>query len=239
LVVPEALERVGFRSLVDYSENDKTRVWLAMKDYGSRGVWFGRSQASAELDFGQRMSESSYASLLTADSARIVAYKFPPQASEAAWCGEHQDHCNGGHGFDPFVSNIPVTGFHLKHSGVGDRAGRGVYARQLIPEGSTLGLEMCVHRMYLPPPTYSLFNSMFLPADDDDDNDVLWKAIHEYVWGYGWVDNDYVRITLQLLPRLIADLLTSLSPHRLCLLATFSICRAHPTRVSTPRSSRF
>lgn len=207
-MVPDELEGANFKSLVDYSEDARTHTWVAMKDSDSRGLWFGRSQASAELAFRQRMVESSYASLLASDSARSMAYKFPPRASEAIWCSQHQAECGDGHGFDPLVPNIPISAFQVKHSGVGERAGRGVYARQLIPEGSMMALDMCVYGMHLPPQTYSVYASMYLRDDDGDreeasddadnddnyNNDLVWKPLHGYVDGYGWVDNDYVRM---------------------------------------------
>jgi hypothetical protein len=128
----------------------------------------------------------------------LVSHKFPSRTSEAVWCSKHVNLCDNGHGFDPFVLNVPVSSLKVQHSGVGDRAGRGVFARQEVPAGSSIGMEVCVHGMFLSQPTYELVTSMHLPTGDKGiiKYDGLWKSFREYVYGYGWESNIYVRNAL-------------------------------------------
>jgi hypothetical protein len=198
--IPDEVEQAGFESLVDY-DSGTSRYWLAMKSRETRASWFGRSQAEAALMIRKRLSEAALLSFRSFDSAEITSQRFPSRITEEIWCRRNVGQCGTGHGFDPFVPNTPTSSFQVKHSGVGDRAGRGIFARQRVPAGSTIGMDTCVLGMYVPPTTYELLTSMYFPDSTDEYNaakrasDLLWKPVHGYVYGYGWVDNNYVSTT--------------------------------------------
>jgi hypothetical protein len=197
-VVPDEVEQAGFESLVDY-DSATSRFWLATKSRESRASWFGRNQAEAELLIRKRLSKGSLLSLHSFDAAGMMSQKFPSRNSEDMWCWYNVGFCGSGHGFDPFVPTTPTSSFQVKHSGVGERAGRGIFAKQSVPKGSTIGMDTCVLGMFVPPATYGLLTSMYFPNSTDEYNeakrvsDLLWKPVHGYVYGYGWVDNTYVR----------------------------------------------
>jgi hypothetical protein len=184
--VPEVLDHAGFESLVHYSDDGSFGVWLAMKDINARSFWFGRSQAETERDMRLRLSAVSLSSLRVIDSPGIMRYKFPTRISEAIWCGQHGYECTSGHGYNPHIPNVPISSIYVKHSGMGDKAGRGLFARLPIRQGSRIGMEMCVHNMYVPPPMYSLLTAMHRQIGR------LWKPFLGYIRWYGWIDTNYV-----------------------------------------------
>jgi hypothetical protein len=196
--MPDEVDQAGFESMIDY-DSGKSSFWLAMKSRESRAFWFGRNQAEAELLIRKRMSEASMLSLHSFDAAGFTSQRFASRISEEIWCRMNVGECGSGHGFDPFVPNTPTSAFQVKHSGVGEKAGRGVFARQRVPKGSTIGMDTCVLGMFVPPATYELLTSMYFPDPTAEYEaakhvaDLLWKSVHNYVYGYGWVDNTYVR----------------------------------------------
>jgi hypothetical protein len=184
--VPEVLEHTGFESLVRYSDDGKIGVWVAMKDVNARSFWFGRSQAESERDMRLRLSASSLSSLRVSDSPGIMRYKFPTRISEAIWCAKNGFECMSGHGYNPHIPNVPISSIYVKRSGMGDKAGRGLFTRVPIRQGSRIGMEMCVHNMYIPPPMYSLLTAMHRQIGG------LWKPFLGYIRWYGWIDTNYV-----------------------------------------------
>jgi hypothetical protein len=203
------LGRAGFQSIFDYDllhpesrfvaiQRTIPRSFLiALKDRYHRANWYV-NEAEVQVAMRTRtVNNGDEVSLFRYfDGAAKMALKFPSRLLENSWCKLYPDHehCSFEHGFDPEVPNVPVTALEVKTSGFGQRAGRGVFARQRIPRGSMVGLEECVLGMYIPPSTYSLLDGIFF--DKGTDWFDLWRGPLAYVYGYGWEDNEYVRITL-------------------------------------------
>lgn len=54
-------------------------------------------------------------------------------------------------GFDPTTKNLPATVLIVAKSSVGENAGRGLFASDVIPEGCTIALGEQVQSFHLPP----------------------------------------------------------------------------------------
>lgn len=195
------LHQVGFEHILDFEEAHGRfdGVWsftLAMKDYDSRANWF-MNEAELQLEIYSRLlrTKNGEDPLHFFDGASLMHYQFPSRVEEETWCREHPAECEGGHGFDPEHTNIPVSSFEVKPSGIA-KGGRGVFAKEFIPKGSVLALDECVHGMVALGRTIDVLeesNKKFR----EEFFEVLFSAYFE---GYGWSGNEYVSHALRLCP---------------------------------------
>lgn len=123
------------------------------------------------------------------DGATMASYMYPAKASETVFCRRvpESSSCQYGQGFDPERTNLPITVLEVKASSLGEHAGRGVFAKQDIPQMSYLGLERLVPRIHFSPKTYDLTRSM--------QEHYLWRntALGRYTQGYGHSFSHHVR----------------------------------------------
>jgi hypothetical protein len=195
----DGLEKFGFESIVDYSEAHGRFIesWgfvVAMKDSASRANWF-RNEAEINLQIAQRILPSTELSFF--DGASMMQYQFTSRIDEEIWCRDRVDgECSTGHGFDPYLPNLPHSAFTVQPSTVA-KGGRGIFATQFVPKGTMIGLEECVHGMFLPSTTFDLMRTAAEEIEDSDENQVsdFWDVVFwGYVDGYGWIDSAYVRV---------------------------------------------
>lgn len=182
---PMELAQAGFQSVMEYGV--EAPMWMGVRSFSSRAVWFDRSQGEISLRFRERMSEPAIRSLTLLDSAQVAAFKFPSRLSENMWCEKQREVCDGGHGFNPDAINVPATALEVRVSGVGTRAGRGVFARAPIARGCTVAMEQCVHGVLVPPSTLQLITL------ENSGTERLLAPVRTYVFGYGWISDPNVR----------------------------------------------
>ena len=119
------------------------------------------------------------------DGATMGAYMFPPKSWEIVFC--HRDYnptgCDTGHGFNPEYSHIPLSKMEVKKSGLGEKAGRGLFTTVDIRKESYIGLdEQVIQMVYMSPKAENLCRAW-------PQNDIAYKAwgekIEAYTYGYG------------------------------------------------------
>jgi hypothetical protein len=200
----DGLGKSGFESIIEYSESHGRFIesWgfvVAMKNSESRSNWM-RNEAEINIETLQRMSPS--APLLFFDGASMMHYQFVSRITQDIWCRDKTEECSTGQGFDPFISSLPHTAFIVQPSTV-NKGGRGVFATQLVPKGTVIGLEECVQGMFLPGTTFDLLRNIAREVDNEDEaNDFVsdfWDVVYSgYVDGYGWLDNSNVSFNSKL-----------------------------------------
>jgi len=191
------LERAGFESIVEYEDfhgrfNSPWSYLLAMKDSDTRFNWFANE---AEFAFAarQRIFEplGGQNSLLRYfDGATMITFQFNFRNQEEKWCRQDPkpDSCkSGGHGFDPEIFNFPASSFDVKPSNVAPSAGRGVFARERIPEGAFIALEEFVSSMFVPSSAFALLQQGLKYG-----HDYWYDFFLGYLDGYGCLTRFYV-----------------------------------------------
>jgi hypothetical protein len=197
----KGLKLFGFESIIDYAESHGRLVesWsfvLAMKNSESRASWF-LSEAEMNIRIAQRAmpTRSGDVPFLFFDGATMAQYQFAPRVVEDVWCRDKPDECATGHGYDPEVAvNLPRSSFEVRSSRVA-MGGRGVFAKEFVPKGAVIGLDECVHGMFLPSATFALLRRAAEEIDESVTEffDVLrWG----YIDGYGWLDSAYVSLSV-------------------------------------------
>lgn len=118
----------------------------------------------------------SYPSII--DGAMLLRYNRPPKAWERLFCSfpRNKRQCNYMNGFDPAIPNIYRHEFEVKQSSLGKNAGRGLFTKVDIAEGSYFMQEISVHPVrFSVHSTELIFNTRELiqeiyEGDDDDSN---------------------------------------------------------------------
>ncbi len=146
LEVANELEKVGFESIHMYEDesNDfgtRRSFLVALKAFASRADWFS-NEAEILIRLHQRINKNS---LNFIDAPTMLKYQTPSKVVETAYCRGGDDatkkECTELSGFDPQLTNIPVSDFSIAQSGMGEHSGRGLFAMKDILEGQTIGVE--------------------------------------------------------------------------------------------------
>jgi hypothetical protein len=189
-----ALIDEGFQSINVYTESHGRfdtpwKYFVGMKDFSSKSTWM-KSEPEIALAVRQRTVStlSGNSSLKYFDGATMKTYEFPERVMEDKWCAQHRESCGNGHGFDPEIPDIPRSLFEVDYSKIA-KGGRGVFAKTFVPKGSFIGLEECVHGMFIPSTSYNLMEQS---VSHFKNNDYLQCLVGGYIEGYGWSDNEYV-----------------------------------------------
>ena len=96
--------------------------------------------------------------------------------------------CLGDRQFDSKYSNAPKTSFDVKKSGVGDNAGRGVFANVDIPEGTYFSAETGCHPVLFMPSTVALIEAL----EDERPIGYDLEPLVYYMHGYGFTSSYFV-----------------------------------------------
>jgi spermidine synthase len=136
----------GINFLVVFTELSGKASWYANEAL----VNLKLRQRLVSSNTGNEKDESILLPLVYFDSAVMMSYRYPPRRSENLFCHfhEHLDECQAGHGFDPFVDNMPIELLEVRKSQVGENAGRGVFATVDIPGNTYLALESSIHKVF-------------------------------------------------------------------------------------------
>ena len=152
----KTLEQSGFESIHTYDEGHSHfyMPWsylVALKDYETRVAWH-RTAPEIQIELHQRLhrTKSGNPILRYVDVATMVGYQVPSRAQEITACREDMngkvpmdcDQILGLYKQDSI--HLPMDHIQVAKSGVGERAGRGLFAAQDIPEFATIGLDKSV-----------------------------------------------------------------------------------------------
>ena len=152
----KTLEQSGFESIHTYDEGHSHfyMPWsylVALKDYETKAAWH-RTAPEIQIELHQRLhrTKSGNPILRYFDVAMMVGYQVPSKAQEMTQCREDMNgkvpmDCDDILGFyKQDRIHLPLDHIQVAKSGVGERAGRGLFAAQDIPEFATIGLEKSV-----------------------------------------------------------------------------------------------
>jgi hypothetical protein len=196
-ILLEHLQEEGFEDSLEYGAaharlKAPLRFLAAMKNEATAANWYS-SEADVNLKIQKRAVRTTHgmSPFRVFDSGTMMSIQYPSRVLEEVWCRRQsnpQDEECRGHGYDPQIPNARVSEhLEVKVSQVGDRAGRGVFAKKFIPKGSYIGLEEAVG-MYVPPATYDLLWRLY-----DALRLEYWETLaFGYLDGYGWSTNELV-----------------------------------------------
>jgi len=187
-------EEAGFESIKSFNEgssqlNHQQNFLVLVKDPTSRAAWYS-DEAEVNLRMREQSAETKSGRLPFQyfDGATKMSYKFPSRLEEDLYCRRFpKPKVCRKHGYDPELVDYPASDLEVKHTGVGEKAGRGLFSKVHIPKGAIVGLADCVHSMYVSPSTNALMQDMV------DTELPYWKTLYtSYVDGYGWQQFSYV-----------------------------------------------
>jgi hypothetical protein len=191
VVYATSLATIGFKSIVDYSEDhtgfeEPWYFYAAFKDLSTRGQWM-----ATEAEINLKMQKRSIHTLdgrspfVYFDGATMNAYRYPSQASVDVFCLREptppgcKDHV---HGFDPNVKNFRADQFNVTTTNTGARDGRGIVAKVDVPLNSFLTLEQTVYPIIIEPSAGELIERMSYHAIGDEHN---LGTVRAFARGYG------------------------------------------------------
>jgi hypothetical protein len=169
---------------------------VAFKDYETRADWFSNAASVTKKIRERSLSTVDGSSpFLYFDGPTMSTYHFPSKETEVVFCrgNPHLENCREGHGFDPERRSFPISSLEVKQSSLGERTGRGVFAKVDIPRQSYVGLEKLIPIIYGSPQTYNLM------ANWEYYNETIYdyyrgEHLEVYVHGYGHIFSYHVSV---------------------------------------------
>jgi len=194
----EALKQSGFMSIHTYDEGHSHfyMPWshlVAFKDYESRADWH-RTAPELQIALQQRLhkTKSGAPILQYFDTATMISYQLPSKAQETTYCrkDEYPYECDEWVGVDPEEVALPAKQYlEVRKSGVGEHAGRGLFAKQDIPQGAKLALDENAKSFRVLPSTWSVLYTLYQWAVDNDDTIPFVEdnisTVFTFIIGYG------------------------------------------------------
>lgn len=136
---------------------------VALKDYKSRASWY-RTGAELEISLQQGLQRTKTGKpiLQYFDAATMVSYQVPSKAQEATYCRgeENRSKCDKSVGL-----HLDLDCLKVDKSGVGERAGRGLFAVRDIPYNTAIALDVAAKSFHVPFVTWSVLESLFENSD--------------------------------------------------------------------------
>lgn len=185
----DLLEKVGFESIHAYEEGHSGFLWpwsylVGLKSYDQRALWYANT-AKIELEVHRRIrrSKSGAPLLRYFDSATMKSYQVPHKVFETVFCRKEPtpEECVNNRGFRMDRVNAPVSSFEVKKSEVADDAGRGIFAKVDIKEGSFMAAEESTKKVYFSPlQTHNVISYSHMPFGKNI------EAVYKYMEGYGF-----------------------------------------------------
>ena len=192
LVYANSLINQGFQSIADYIEDHAEfdapwYFYAAFKNLSTRTNWMA-NEAEINLSMKKRAirTRDGQTPFHFFDGATMKAYQYPTRASVMLFCRRTPtppDCQPGVHGFNPETPNFSEAHFYVAASKAGEYAGRGVFAKTLIPVGSYLMLEASVHPVIIEASSAVLIENMSNYEIADEYNI---EELTAFVWGYGY-----------------------------------------------------
>jgi len=190
------LWRVGFESLVDYTDDLHgrfTEPWkyvTAMKSFSTRSKWF-TNEADLTLKIAQRAvsTNTGESPFRYFDGATMMSKKFAGVIEERLFCSQNPKPracVRREKSLEPRF--IPVSAMEVKERLVNAELKVAVVAKEKVEPGSILRPEICTDSVYVAPNTVRLASDM----------ESLGSLSHtfplkDFLRERGWVVNTYVR----------------------------------------------
>lgn len=162
----ETLVALGFPTVRDYEEThsgfeDPWQFVAAFKDFDYKVDWYANS-AIVDLKIQQRamMTAAGGSPFLHFDGATMKSYRYPSKGSEVAFCRVNPNvtDCANGHGFDLDREEVPLKSFEIRQSSLGEKAGRGVFAKLEVSSNSYIGLGAAIPSIHISPHAFETSN---------------------------------------------------------------------------------
>ena len=174
---------------------------VALESLSLVADWFS-SEAKTNRKIQQRLVEATDRDddfvLQYFDSATMMQYEYPSKASEVVYCRQQQRKprgClrdqDGGRGFNLEWPNSKLSDLDVRHSTVGENAGRGVFAAVDIPARSYIGLESS-DRVFFDPDTHELATTLYFESKLFADS--AHAVLYSYMYGYGYQSSAWVSV---------------------------------------------
>lgn len=192
----ESLISVGFPAIRDYTDGGHSgfemswQIITAFKDVNTKAEWLA-NPSLVDLKIRSRSLPmlDGTSSLLYFDGPMMQYFYFPGKQSEVLFCKRNptSKECVRGHGFDPDRNNLPLTeSLEVRQSTLGEKAGRGVFAKIDIPKTSYIGLDRLI------PIIHGFSQTFDLMANWNDRvqwvHDSYWgEELDYYTFGYGHI----------------------------------------------------
>jgi hypothetical protein len=191
----------------DFRHPQTTKAWsyaIAFKSKKTEARWH-LTEAHVHLEIHRRIhhhhkGDGGDPFGTTFDSLIPQAIEFPSKASAKHFCrqfGKDDPDCQMGHGLDPTVTDIPVELLAVQKSQVGENAGRGVFSKVDISEGSYLGVESSSHFVATNWKTWALMLHLLERIEDLYEGNGA-GILFYYFDGYGCADEPWVSESLLL-----------------------------------------
>ena len=187
------IEDIGFQSMHIYEEshcgfNYPWSFLVACKSDKCRFNWY-RNEAEIDLQIHYRMmrTKSGSSPLRYFDGATMKSYQDPPKAWETLYCRREPvpEHCNEYRGYHKGIENYSIDNFEVRMSSIGDGAGRGVFAKVDIPQGSFIAAEESYKKVHFTHTTTYLMETRYERLGETSG---LMKLL-QYAYGYGFQRN--------------------------------------------------
>ena len=183
---------------------DPVSIVVAFQSDLSLASWFS-SEARENLKIQKRivrLSNDNFA-LQFFDSATKKQFQYPSKASEVVYCRQQNEPMgcmhdeNGGRGLNLKWPNYRLSDVEVKRSGVGENAGRGVFAKVDIPAWSYVGLES-TNRVAFEPDAHECATMLH------DSSPIFRNGTHavlnSYIFGYGYQSTSWVSLLVFVTP---------------------------------------
>jgi len=177
-----------FAVIREYDEGSANFIVAFASNQMSIGRWFA-NQAELALAIRERMSSVDASTRL--DTSRLRMYQYPSRRAENIFCKGHPDNdtCEEGHGLDPNRPSVPLSLVEVKESTI-PNAGRGIFAKENIQQGSYMFLDGCVDNINMPDPSIRIIE-FFSEGDHPDVPVATFETLMWYADGYGFASDHF------------------------------------------------
>jgi len=198
-IMIDHMSKLGFKSISIYGQahGGYTSTWnnlISTKSLKARTNWF-RNEPEVALEMQRRAVKSKSGSSLFHyfDGATMQFFQVPSKRFETTHCRQipMPESCKDYRGFDPKIPNAGISSFEVKASGLGENAGRGLFAVKDIPKGSFTSIETSTRFVFFPAFTFRLVTAMEAIADRMVPVDI-------YMHGYGYQSQYHVSCWIQI-----------------------------------------
>ena len=189
------LSEVGFINIQIYGQahSGYTSTWnnmVATKSLKARANWY-RNEAEVNVEVLRRTVKTKSGSPIFQyfDGATMQLFQLPSKRFETIFCKSdpRPKDCDEIRGYEPETPNANISTFEVKASGVGENAGRGLFATQDIPKGSYFAIDSS-RSVYIPPSTFRVITEM------EEEVDEL-TVVDYYMHGYGFQGHYHVSVS--------------------------------------------
>lgn len=138
------------------------------KDAKTRARWY-RTSAEIEIELHKRIhrTKSGKPALLFFDASTMMNYQMPSRADETTYCRKEITpwECEEYRGINPDLERVPMSHLEVRKSSLGEFAGRGLFATQDVPKGSTFDVNASHLAFHILPSTWSVIDRLSDWAD--------------------------------------------------------------------------